>query len=198
VSGGLNEHVLRKRALLSDFIDNGAGTDRVISRLSAATVASDATGVRRIRIREFQLLSDSGPGMGGYDLGPSSPELFLGALSSCISHIFLTQAAVRDVPLDVVATKAEASLLNGTGAFGDPAIPGYPHDISYTVDVLSSAADDELLALWQAVRARCPIYLLIARAVPITGTLRRISETSPPRVLGTHRSASGTLPDGEE
>lgn len=56
-------------------------------RLQAQAQAEGRSGVRRIRIRGFQVISDSLPDFAGYDLGPSSPELLLGALSSCLTHL---------------------------------------------------------------------------------------------------------------
>ena len=41
------------------------------------------SGVRRIRIRDFRVISDSPPDFAGYSLGPPSPELLLGAISGC-------------------------------------------------------------------------------------------------------------------
>jgi uncharacterized OsmC-like protein len=189
---GLYAHILRKRAILADY--QASGAPRARTRIAAATRVQDETGVRRISVRDYQLLSDSGPGLAGYDLGPSSPELFLSALSSCLCHVFLTQAGVRDVRLEAVASRAEATMLDGAGAFGDPAVPGYPHDIAYIVDVLSPEPDDALRALWAEVRAHCPVYLLVSRAVPVDGTLRRIAPGAEPAVLGTHRSGP---PPGE-
>lgn len=189
MTSGLYAHILRKRKIITDFTARGA--PRAVTRIAAAARVQDDSGVRRISVRDYQLLSDSGPGLAGYDLGPSSPELFLGALSSCLCHVFLIQAAVHDVRLDAVASRVEASMLDGAGAFRDPAVPGYPHDITYTMDLLSAEPDATLLSLWDVVREHCPIYLLVSRAVDVTGTLRRISVGAEPDVLGTHRSVPG-------
>lgn len=188
VATGLSAHIESKRRILADFLDPSSKIPRTLSRVSAATKVQDDSGIRRIRIRDFGLLSDSGPGLAGYDLGPSSPELFLSSLSSCLCHIFLTQAAVLDLGLDAVASKVEAVMLEGAGAFKHETIPGYPHDICYTVDVLSGESDGRLLQLWEAVRMHCPVFLLVSRAVPIAGTLRRISADAPPLILGTHQT----------
>jgi uncharacterized OsmC-like protein len=184
MTSGLNEHIRRKREIFSGI--SLQKTPRLTSRLSAAAAAHDDTGVRRIAVRDFNFLSDSGPGMAGHDLGPSSPELLLSSLASCLCHIFIVQAAVRNVELDAVACRTEATLLNGSGAFPDDSVPGYPHDISYTVDLLSDEAQESLLSLWEAVRAHCPIFLLISRAVPVEGTLRRVHAGSPAVVLGSY------------
>jgi hypothetical protein len=46
--------------------------------LRASATAEGRSGARRIRVRDFQVLTDSPPDFAGYDLGPSSPELQLG------------------------------------------------------------------------------------------------------------------------
>lgn len=191
---GLSQHVAAKRSLFGEFVATRPGEllPRSVSGISAAADAHDSSGVRRIKIRDFRLLSDSGPGMGGYDLGPGSPELFLASLASCLCHIFLTQAAVLNLRLDVVASKVDALMLNGAGALADETIPGYPHDLRYLVEVMSPETNDALLRLWGAVERHCPIFLLVSRAVPVTGTLRRIVPAGPGVDLGVHRSEPAT------
>ncbi len=51
--------------------------------VSATCVADDLTGVRKLRIRDWQFIGDSGPSFGGWSLGPSSPELLCGIISTC-------------------------------------------------------------------------------------------------------------------
>ncbi len=63
--------------------------------LKATVRALGRSGVREIRIRDFQVISDSPPDFAGYNLGPASPELQLGVLGSCLTHITLIQAAER-------------------------------------------------------------------------------------------------------
>lgn len=96
-----------------------------------------------VSVRDFQILSDSGPELAGYTLGPSSPELQLGVLSSCISHIFLIQAALRNVPLDELSVDVTAQIDPRTNKPGFENIPTYPHNIAYTVHLTSSASEDE-------------------------------------------------------
>ena len=62
-------------------------------QVEAVCVADDATGVRKLRIRDWQLISDSGAAFGGWALGPSSPELLCGVLSTCLTHTYLIGAA---------------------------------------------------------------------------------------------------------
>ena len=76
--------------------------------VEATVVADDLTGVRKMRIRTWELIGDSGPAFGGWNLGPSSPELFCGILGTCLTHMYLIGAAAREIPLDRVAIRVTA------------------------------------------------------------------------------------------
>ena len=91
---GENRHAIAAR---KSCIAVGDGAPMI---LTARVRAEGRSGIRRIRIRDFQVISDSEAGFAGYDLGPSSPELQLGVLGSCLTHTFLIQAATLGVPLD--------------------------------------------------------------------------------------------------
>lgn len=67
------------------------------NRFSAKVKAKGRSGVREIRIRDFQIISDSPEDYAGYSLGPSSPELQLGVLGSCLAHITLIQARKEEL-----------------------------------------------------------------------------------------------------
>jgi len=78
---------LRMRKQRIDAGELGAKT------LSAQVTAEGRSGIRRVRIRDFQLVTDAPPDLAGYNLGPSAPELLLGSLGSCIVHTLMLQAA---------------------------------------------------------------------------------------------------------
>ena len=113
--------------------------DAAREAIAAECVADDSTGVRRIQIRDFQFVSDSGPGFGGKSLGPSSPELLLGVLASCLTHTYLIGAASQGVPLDSVRVRMEADN-NDAGFLGlTTADPSYPFNIRAHVHIESPA-----------------------------------------------------------
>ncbi|HTK09968.1 MAG TPA: OsmC family protein [Ktedonobacteraceae bacterium] len=168
--GTLNEFLAEKRIAIqerSEIAKEATGPNT----LQASVSVEGRSGVRRIRIREFQIISDSGPDFAGYNLGPSSPELQLGVLGSCLSHIFLIQAAQRNVPLDSVNVEVSAHIDARANRPGFEHIPVYPHDITYTVHIASPASDEELKALHEAVERACPILNLLVNPQQINGTL---------------------------
>jgi uncharacterized OsmC-like protein len=145
----------------------GAGPQALVARVTA----EGRSGVRRIRIRDFQVISASGPDFAGYDLGPTSPELQLGVLGSCLTHVFLIQAADRGVPLDSLAVEVTGEIDPRAGQPGYEHIPVYPHNIRYTVHLSSPAPADEIAALHAAVERACPILNLLAHPQVIAGVV---------------------------
>lgn len=169
----LNEYLAQKRAALVQRRARTASNGTVPQRLGATVTAEGRSGVRRIRIRDFQVISDSGPDFAGYNLGPSSPELQLGVLGSCLTHVFLIQAADRGVPLDALEVEVSGQIDPRGGQPGYEHIPVYPHDIAYTVHIASPASDEEIAALHEAVERACPILNLLANPQQIAGRIER-------------------------
>jgi hypothetical protein len=69
----LNEYLEQKRAALAER-RKGATDDSAIVSRSIRVKAEGRSGVRRIRIRDFQIVSDSPPDFAGYDLGRARPS----------------------------------------------------------------------------------------------------------------------------
>jgi len=145
----------------------GSG-DALRETVRAECTASDLTGVRRVRIRDFQLVSDSGPAFGGFGLGPSSPELLLGVLASCLAHTYLIGAARRGIPLDNVRVRFEAE--NNDAAFLglETADPPYPFNIRAFVKVESPAAEGEIAGLHDWAARNCPLTRLVREPLAVT------------------------------
>ncbi|MFC9775273.1 OsmC family protein [Paenibacillus chitinolyticus] len=137
--------------------------------LKAKVRAKDRSGVREIRIRNFQILSDSLPDFAGFDLGPNSAEIQLGVLGSCLTHITLIQAALRGVPLESLEVEVEGELHKFAGKDGYEEIPFWPHNIRYTLHIESAASKEEIAELHRGVEEVCPILNLLQRPQEITG-----------------------------
>ena len=69
-------------------------------RLEVRTTAEQRAGVRRIRIRGHQIISDSDYSFAGYSLGPGSPESSLTAIASDLADAYLSQAALKGLRID--------------------------------------------------------------------------------------------------
>lgn len=132
-------------------------------------------GVRELQIRQFRILHDNPAYLGGSDLGPTSQEHQLGVLTSCLTHIFLIQAAARQVPLDSLEVCVKGTSDIRAGRQGFESVPNYPHNIQYTVHVKSPANYENIKQLRDAVEAVCPIYNLLKDEQTIEGRIVRIA-----------------------
>ncbi len=139
--------------------------------LKAKATAEGRSGVRRIRVRDFQIITDSPPDFAGYDLGPSSPELVLGGLASCLNHSYLIQAAALEVPIESIEVEVEGSIDPRAGGPGYETTPVYPQNISYTVRIAGPASAAEIQTLRDNVEKFCPILNLLKQPQTIEGRL---------------------------
>lgn len=150
--------------------------------LAARVIAEGRSGVRRIRVRDHQVITDSPDDFAGYDLGPSSPELQLGVLGSCLTHSFLIQAAAHGVPVDALDVEVTGRIDARAGSPGHEATPVFPHEIAYTVHITSLASEAEIATLTAAVDRACPILNLLRGPQRIEGRVER-------HAAGSHETA---------
>lgn len=130
--------------------------------VEATCVADDATGVRKLRIRDWQIIGDSGPSFGGWSLGPSSPELLCGVVSTCLTHTYLIGAAWLGIAIDRVEVKVSAE--NNDARFLDIETddPAAPYNITARVQVEAAGTSAaEMDTLHAYARERCPLTKLI-------------------------------------
>ena len=170
----LNDYLAEKRAaVLARHAAIEAGTAQPL-QLKASVKAEGRSGVRRLRIRDHQIISDSPPDFAGYNLGPSSPELQLGVLGTCVTHIFLIQAAERQVPLESLEVEVTGLIDPRGGKPGHEKTPIWPHEIGYTVHIDSPASREEIDALFEAVERNCPILNLLRNPQTIRAEVKLI------------------------
>ena len=169
----LNDYLSHKRhAVLARQERIAAGTADAVA-LHAHVSAEGRSGVRRLRIREHQVISDSPYDFAGFNLGPSSPELQLGVLGTCVTHIFEIQAALLQVPLDSLEVDVHGTIDPRGGKPGHESTPIWPHNIHYEVRVSSDASDAQLAQLFEAVEQNCPILNLLRNPQSIGGKVVR-------------------------
>jgi uncharacterized OsmC-like protein len=168
----LAEYLDQKADALVALEQRAASPAYAPSRLAATVTAEGRSGVRRIRIREFQILSDSPADFAGYDLGPSSPEIQLGVLGSCLTHSFLIQAARYGVQLDAVSVEVTGKVDARAGKPGHEDTPVFPHDIAYRIDIDSPASEGSIIMLAAAVERSCPILNLLRQPQSLRRDLR--------------------------
>lgn len=169
----LNDYLAQKRvAWIARREAARKDPDLKATQLKANVRALGRSGVREIRIRDFQIISDSPTDFAGYNLGPASPELQLGVLGSCITHITLIQAAERELRIDSIDVEVTGEQHPLAQQPGFENIPIFPHNIRYTLDIVSPESPEAIRALHEAVEAVCPIFSLLKNPQTIVGELR--------------------------
>lgn len=169
---GLAEYLKEKRAarLALRAKTKEAGYPR--GEVTARVTAEGRSGIRRIRLGDFQIISDSALNYAGYGLGPSSAQLQLGVLGSCLTHIFLVKAAELEITLDSLEVRLRGEI-DPRGA--EPEFPDAivePHNITYEV-ILSapSATTADLERLHKEAQDASLILNLLRNPQQITGTV---------------------------
>jgi uncharacterized OsmC-like protein len=154
----LDDYLKRKTAALeARQADFTADPDKALVRLSASSRIAGNSGVRPVRMGDYTVITDSAPGLAGFSLGPTAPEMLLGALASCLAHTYAIQAALLDVPLDSLEVSVSAAL-DFRGVVGMP-VSDAPmlQDICYHAEIGTSAPPDLIEQLHSAVALYCPV-----------------------------------------
>jgi hypothetical protein len=91
---------------------------------------------RPVKMDETLFITDSAPALAGHALGPTAPEMLLGALASCLVHTYLIQAVLMDIPIDGVEIDVHGAVPMG-------GVVGLPYDklpqmeeITYTANIV--------------------------------------------------------------
>lgn len=154
----LDSYLARKAAVLADRrADFTAKPETALVKLKATAHVAGNTGVRPVQLGNYIIISDSAPGLAGHSLGPTAPELLLGALGSCLVHTYLLQAALLEIPLDSVEVEINGAL-DMTGAVGLPHKgPLQLESIRYKPTILSPASAETIQTLHAAVEQACAV-----------------------------------------
>lgn len=143
-------------------------SDRITPvKIEVKTTAEQRSGVRRIRIRGHQIISDSDYTFAGYSLGPGSPESALTIIASDLADTYLTQASLKGIRID--------SLGVSITSLPDSVKPKvriiYPHNLFYTIAVKSPASDQELEDLRLITEKKSPIFQLVTTKQTVSGDI---------------------------
>lgn len=147
----------KQQALDARRADWSAKPEAAIVHISASSTLAGNSGARLTRMGAHHLVSDSAPGMAGHALGPTAPEMLLGALASCLVHTYVIQACLLNLPLDAVTVDID-------GALDMAAVIGIKDDttpilsnLAYVAHVASPAPPADIERLHAAVEHTCPV-----------------------------------------
>lgn len=165
---GLRDYLVAKAAAIRALAIAKPNPADWHETISATCTADDRTGVRKLRIRDWQFVGDSGPGFGGFSLGPSSPELLCGVISTCLTHTYEIGASMLGVPVDRIEVRVTAE--NNDARFGglETSDPPVPFNITANVSLDAAGATAAQLSELHAYATRCPLTTLIRSGAPVT------------------------------
>ena len=169
---GLREYLIDKAAAIRALAASKPDSAQWRERVAATCTADDRTGVRKLRMRDWHFIGDSGAGFGGFSLGPSSPELLCGVISTCLTHTYEIGACLRGVPLDRIEVHVTAE--NNDCRFGglETSDPPVPFNLTATVRLQApDATPQQLSELHSWASANCPLTNLIRSGAPVTVTV---------------------------
>ena len=156
----LRDFLVRLRSSLG-LLRGRADIDQPVT-FSARVDAVSRSGVRRLRIRNFQFLSDGPRSTGEFNLGAGSWPSLVGVLGSAVAEEYLLRAAVKGIPLDELAV-VFTSVPGTAPSTSTGTLVTYPRGLAYTAYIVSPASDAELETLRQTVERTSPIIDLITR-----------------------------------
>jgi uncharacterized OsmC-like protein len=162
----LNDFIQRRRAALELLTQVPSDQLQAVT-LQARTTAEQRAGVRRIRFRGNQIISDSDYTFAGYSLGPGSPESALTVIASDIADTYLSQAAIHGVRIDSLGV----SIASRPESVRPAVRVVYPHNLLYTIYVKSPASDEKLEELRKLTEQYSPIFNLVSTKQILTGDI---------------------------
>ena len=177
--GTLNEFLSEKRIAVR-ALRQSAVADPTARPMQARCRVMGRSGIREVRIRDYQVVTDTPPYFAGYGLGPSAPELMLGALASCLAHTALIIAADSEVALDALTVEVSGRMHPFAQTPGLEHIPIPPHNISYTLQIESPEPAERLADLHDQVLTRCSLCNLLKDPQSISGEIVRTSAADGP------------------
>lgn len=147
-------------------------TDPSAGQTHPSVIATLVNGHARLTSGQFNWEADLGPAVGGENLAPSPTAYLLGALAGCgVAFLRDTLAPLFGVAIDdVTATASCRSDL--AGLIGIDGVTPALEALTLEIVVRSASADEQVSAMLDAWRERCPIYLALITATPVSLDLR--------------------------
>lgn len=157
------------RALIAET-QEAFRTDPAEAQATFESVSSLGEGFRsEVALCDHRLVVDEPESLGGTDTGPNPVELILAALGTCQEITYRAYTAALGIPLEHVAVTLEGDIdLRGFFAVDESVRPGYQK-----LRVVSSADEETLAKLQQAVNAHCPVLDIVSNPVPVELTLEK-------------------------
>ncbi|WP_010205534.1 OsmC family protein [Salinibacterium sp. PAMC 21357] len=117
----------------------------------------------RVRIREFEFVTDQPLAKGGENTAPTPMEFVAGAVNACITVTIESVAKELDIALEDVETLSRAHM-DVRGFAGTADVSPHFSDYALLVQIVTTASEPELAELRRLVDKRCPATNLLRDA----------------------------------
>lgn len=131
----------------------------MVQTMRASCRIDEESGTRLVRMGEenWQIISDSGPAIGGTGQGPGAVELLCGSLASCLVHMYFINAALMDIPLDDLCVEVTAKVdYKAVSGLESGELPPLDH-VVYTVHIESPSSTEDIQRLHEATNKTCTV-----------------------------------------
>jgi uncharacterized OsmC-like protein len=163
-----------KASALESARDRLRQPDAAPTPLSVSVRVAGGSGARPITVREFTIVTDALPALAGNNLGPTAPELLLGALASCLAHSYVVVAADRGIRFDAFELEVSGQLDYRGMLRVDPDAPVPPTGLHYHARITSAASAADLDAVRREVERYCPVLQALVQPTSVTGDVSRL------------------------
>jgi uncharacterized OsmC-like protein len=143
------------------------------ARSAPAVTATLVNERARLSTGSFTWDADLPPALGGANLAPTPTAYLLGALAGCaVVFVRDTLAPQLGLIVDEVSAVARCTA-DARGLLGmDGAVPDLG-DIAIDIHVVSPESPARLNELFELWKERCPVYLALVKALPVTASFSR-------------------------
>jgi uncharacterized OsmC-like protein len=154
----LDTYLQRKALVLGERrSDFESEPERAMVRLKVSSWVAGNTGARPVRLGETMWITDSAPALAGNGLGPTAPEMLLGALASCLAHTYLIAAALQGTALDGVDVTVKGALdMSSVVGLEAGELPRM-EQVTWHAAVTSPDGDAAVHFLHDTVERLCPV-----------------------------------------
>ena len=131
-----------------------------------------------VRSGDHSMTIDEPEMLGGTNQGPNPVEVVLSALGACQEITYRLYADKLEIPVTGVEVEVHGEIdLCGFFAVDDNVRPGYT-DIMANVKIESTASDEDIQRLIEAVDAHCPVLDIISNSTPIKINVEKVAATN--------------------
>jgi uncharacterized OsmC-like protein len=128
-----------------------------------------------VRSGDHSMTIDEPEMLGGTNQGPNPVEVVLSALGACQEITYRLYADKLEIPVTGVEVEVLGEIdLCGFFAVDDNVRPGYT-DIMANVKIESTASDEDIQRLIEAVDAHCPVLDIISNSTPIKINVEKVA-----------------------